>query len=284
MLNLHLYTQSLVFKVCLLWWKQFLRNSLASSVLQFWAVFFNPEGRIKLSTGEAVYTSRSRRYVTAASTADSRDPTITPLRAFPGAAALRALSPSVRAWGKGAASSVGEAGDLGAGSQTPLRFTGQTGTPRPRRLGGGGGATSTGCPPPEATSPGRGARAGPSQPRRRRTHLFGAVLALHLRSRRRTPALARLPSGPRRRGCRTGAEQGRRMSPPRTSSSHQLTRPLSFPPVALCCRARLLPLLSPPPGRPRSHAAPPPRRAARSQYGPRGGGGPAAPLTCSAIY
>lgn len=145
MLNLHLYTQSLVFKVCLLWWKQFLRNSLASSVLQFWAVFFNPEGRIKLSTGEAVYTSRSRRYVTAASTADSRDPTITPLRAFPGAAALRALSPSVRAWGKGAASSVGEAGDLGAGSQTPLRFTGQTGTPRPRRLGGGGGR-----PPPAA--------------------------------------------------------------------------------------------------------------------------------------
>lgn len=65
----------------------------------------------------------------------------------------------------------------------------------------------------DATSTGWGARAGPGRPRRRRTHLFGAVLALHLRSRRRSPALALLPSAPRRRGCGTGAERGRQVSP-----------------------------------------------------------------------
>lgn len=123
-------------------------------------------------------------------------------------------------------------------------------------------AVPAGCIPPSPRrcprKPRGRAGAGPG----RRTHLFGAVLALHLRRGRRSPALARLPRGPGRRGCGTG-ESGpgdeTRTSSARCQHGPRCPPSRSRPPVpaALCCRAR---------------------PAGRS----RGGGGPAA-LTCPAI-
>lgn len=105
-------------------------------------------------------------------------------------------------------------------------------------------------PPPWAEGDTRRAR-----PRHRRTHLLGAVLALHLRSSQCTSALARLPSCPRRRGCRTGAERSgaerNRQVSSRARTTHcQPSRPRRSP--WLC-----LPLLSPQPGSPRGRAASP---------------------------